>query len=252
MRKGNIKEERKRRKRRKAGLVTFLVIVLLLAAAALVVVKGFVVEKVEVEGNVLYGDQVIADTVLNDEYSWNSLYVYFKYRFLETEDVPFIDTMEVTLKSPRTLHITVYEKGILGYLYDNTLGENVYFDKDGIVVETSTNVIEDTPKIEGLTCEDIVLYEKLPIKKAALKEMLTLTQTLKRNDLVPDSIIYGMDDSPIIVYGSIWVQLGSDELLTRKVERIAKILPSLDGESGVLHLENWTEDTTNIVFDRDE
>jgi cell division protein FtsQ len=160
--------------------------------------------------------------------------------------------MEVTLKGPRTLHITVYEKGILGYLYDETLGENVYFDKDGIVVETSANVIEDTPKIEGLACEDVVLYEKLPIKKAALKEMLTLTQTLKRNDLVPDSIIYGMDDSPIIVYGSIWVQLGSDELLTRKVERIAKILPSLDGESGVLHLENWTEDTTNIVFDRDE
>jgi cell division protein FtsQ len=82
--------------------------------------------------------------------------------------------------------------------------------------------------------------------------MLTLTQTLKRNDLVPDAIIYGRDDSPIIVYGSIWVQLGSDDLLTRKVERIAKILPSLDGESGVLHLENWTEDTTNIVFDRDE
>jgi cell division protein FtsQ len=252
MRKGNIKEERKRKKRLKTGLITFLVILLFLAAAALVVIKGFVVKNVEVEGNVLYGDQVIADTVLNDEYSWNSLYVYFKYRFLDTEDVPFIDTMEVTLKGPRTLHITVYEKGILGYLYDETLGENVYFDKDGIVVETSANVIEDTPKIEGLACEDVVLYEKLPIKKAALKEMLTLTQTLKRNDLVPDAIIYGMDDSPVIVYGSVWIQLGSDELLTSKVERIAKILPSLDGESGVLHMENWTEDTANIVFDRDE
>jgi cell division protein FtsQ len=46
--------------------------------------------------------------------------------------------------------------------------------------------------------------------------------------------------------------MGSEELLTQKVARIAKILPSLDGMSGVLHMENWTEETTNIVFDRDE
>jgi cell division protein FtsQ len=252
MKTGNIREERKRKKKRKAKLIAFLVILLLLAAAALVVVKVFVVENVEVEGNVLYGDDVISETVLNDKYSWNSLYVYFKYRFLDTEEVPFIDTMEVTLKSPRTLHITVYEKGIMGYLYDETLGENVYFDKDGIVVETSADVIENTPEIEGIACEDVVLYEKLPIKKAALKDILTLTQTLKRNELVPDAIIYGRDDSPILVYGNVWIQLGSDELLTQKVARIAKILPSLDGMSGVLHMESWTEETTNIVFDRDE
>jgi cell division protein FtsQ len=224
---------------------------MLLAAAALVVVKVFVVENVEVEGNVLYGEDVITETVLNDEYSWNTLYVYLKYRFLDTETVPFIDTMEVTLKSPRTLHITVYEKGIMGYLYDETLGENVYFDKDGIVVETSTNIIENTPKIEGIACEDIVLYENLPIKKADLKDILTLTQTLKRNELVPDTIIYGQDNSPILVYGNIRIPIGSEELLTQKVARIAKILPSLDGRSGVLHMENWTEETTNIVFDED-
>ena len=27
-------------------------------------------------------------------------------------------------------------------------------------------------------------------------------------------------------------------------------MPSLDGLSGTLHLENWTEETTNIVFDK--
>ena len=36
-----------------------------------------------------------------------------------------------------------------------------YFDKDGFVVETSTRVIENVPKIDGISCEEVVLFEKL-------------------------------------------------------------------------------------------
>lgn len=60
---------------------------LLLAAAALIVIKVFQVNKVEVEGNELYDAKVIEKVVLNDDYSWNSLYVYLKYRFVSTRDV---------------------------------------------------------------------------------------------------------------------------------------------------------------------
>ena len=52
--------------------------------------------------------------MLNDEYSWNSLYVLLKYRIRDTGKVPFVDTMEVTLDDPHTVHVLVYEKGILG------------------------------------------------------------------------------------------------------------------------------------------
>ena len=99
--------------------------------------------------------------VLNDEYSWNSLYVDLKYRFVDIGEVPFVDTMEVSLDNPHTVHIKVYEKGMLGYLYINSIGQNAYFDKDGFVVETSTEVIDGVPKITGISCEEVVLYEKL-------------------------------------------------------------------------------------------
>ena len=77
-----------------------------------------------------------------------------------------------------------------------------------------------------------------------------LTQALKRNGLIPDAVNYGGEDEPELVYGNISVQLGSMELLTQKVERLAKIKPELSGMEGTLHLENWTEETTNIVFDK--
>ena len=52
--------------------------------------------------------------------------------------------------------------------------------------------------------------------------------------------------------GNVKVEMGSLELLTQKVERLDKILPQLSGMQGTLHLENWTEETTNIVFDKKE
>ena len=115
-----------------------------------------------VEGNELYSSEQIEQLVLNDEYSWNSLYVLLKYRIRDTGKVPFVDTMEVTLDDPHTVHVLVYEKGILGCFYIDAIGQYAYFDKDGFVVETSSDEIEDVPKITGVTCDEVVLYEKLP------------------------------------------------------------------------------------------
>lgn len=245
-----IKEKRRKARKRKKILIAFLILLLLLAAAALIVIKVFQVNKVEVEGNELYDAKVIEKVVLNDDYSWNSLYVYLKYRFVSTRDVPFVDTMEITLKDPQTLHIKVYEKGMMGYLYISSIDENAYFDKDGIVVETSSKVIDGTPQIIGIDCDKVVLYEKLPIGNAKLREILTLTQALKRNSLIPDSVTYGVANEPVLAYGKVKVEMGSLDLLTQKVERLAKIKPSIENLEGTLHLENWTEETTNIVFDK--
>lgn len=230
-----------------------LITLLILVAAAFVVVKVFTVKKVVVDGNRLYPDESISEWVLNDKYSWNSLYVYLKYKFFETKEVPFIDTMEVKLSSPHTLHIEVYEKGLLGYFYMDSLGQNVYFDKDGIVVEISSDVIEGVPQITGLSCEDATLYEKLDLKqKNALKELLAVTQTLEKYELVPNRIDYSSQNNIVLEYDTVTVMLGDTDTLTEKVVRMEKIMPQLEGQTGVLHLEEWTENTTDITFKKTE
>jgi len=245
-----IKEKRRKQRLLKKVLIAVLVFMILTVIAVFVVINVFVVKNVKVEGNKLYDEQLITETVLNDEYSWNSLYVLLKYTFVDTKDVPFIDAMEVKLLDPQTLKIKVYEKGMLGYLYISTIGENAYFDKDGFVVETSTRIIENVPKVDGIACDEVVLYEKLPINDQKLREMLTLSQALKREGIEPDAIHFGLDQSPVVYYGSTEVWLGSIELLTQKVARLTEILPSLDGIAGVLHMEDWTEESANIIFEK--
>lgn len=248
-----IKEERRRKKRRKIGLYILLILILLIAVGVFIVMNVFTVENVVVEGNELYSSTQIENMVLNDEYSWNSLYVDLKYRFMDIGEVPFVDTMEVSLDNPHTVHIKVYEKGMLGYLYINSIGQNAYFDKDGFVVETSTEVIDGVPKITGISCEEVVLYEKLQLENSdILRDLLNLTQTLKKYNLLPDEIQYDSNMQPVLYYGTIQVKIGSEDNLSQKVVRLSIILPQLDGLSGTLHLETWTPETTDIIWDRAE
>ena len=243
------RKKKRGKKKRKILLSVFLAVLLLLAVAALVIWKIFTVREVTVEGNVLYSNKQIEEIVLADEYSWNSLYVLLKYRFWEVEEIPFVDTIEVSLKDPHTLNVQVYEKGLIGCVYISAIGQNAYFDSDGFVVETSQETIADIPQVEGLECDKVVLYEKLPIKdEKVLKSLLVTTQALKKNEVVPEKIYFDEEGEISLQYGGIQVLLGRAEDLTQKILRLPYILPQLSGKTGTLHVENWTENTTDIVF----
>lgn len=251
------REERKKRKKKsgwKKFFATFFTILLVLTGGVLLVINIFVIDQVVVTGNEHYQDEVIQQWILNDEYSWNTLYVYLKYRFQEPQEIPFVDTMEITIKNPRTIEIQVYEKGILGYVYLDSFGQNVYFDKDGIVVETSSKVMEGVPQITGLSVGAVVLYEKLPLEeKNILKDLLSLTRTLKKYQIFPENIVYQKKTGNFVLeYDNIQVFMGMTEHINDKVLRISYILPELKGKTGILHLESWTGNTTDIIFEETE
>ena len=130
-----IKEQRKRKKRRRIGICIFLVVLMLFALAALIVVKVFTVQNVVVEGNSLYSADQIKNMVLDDDYSWNSLYVDLETTVCGCEKLP-LRRCDGNFAGcdPRPLRISVAEKGILGSFYIDTLGQYAYFDKDGFVV----------------------------------------------------------------------------------------------------------------------
>ena len=241
---------KKKRRRFKSFMRLFFVLALLVGAGALAVTKVFTVEKVEIVGSEYYQDESISNWLLDDEYSWNSLYVFFKYKFVEPKEMPFVDNMEISLKSPHVLQVHVYEKVLLGRVYIKALGQNAYFDKDGFVVEMSSDVIKKIPQVTGLDVDQIVLYEKLPIKeKHVLKNLLSVTQILKKFELVPNSVRYNGENGFTLKYGDIMVVMGEADSLNDKITRLAHIMPKLEGKKGTLHLEGWTENTTDITFE---
>lgn len=245
-----IKEKRRKRAKRKRALVIFLLVVCLAAIALLVGIKGFRLNTVKVSGNELYSDKQIQESVLNDKYSWNSLYVVLKYRLFKMKEIPFIDEMEVSLISPHTIQIKVYEKATIGYITVND--QNVYFDKDGFVIEISKRQIENVPKVEGIECHEMIVYEKLDLDDDdALSLLLTFSQQLEKYALVPDTISFYGNNNLSAVFGDITVKIGDSEYLVEKAVRLDAIMPQLNGKSGTLHLEHWTPLTTDVIFTPD-
>lgn len=252
-----IKEQRqeikRQQKKRRKMLMTACILLLLILLGIVLVTKVYTVEAVQVVGNELYTDEQIQEIVLTDEYSWSTLYVYFKYRFLHTEQLPFVDSLEVSfdLTKPHDLQVEVYEKGILGYLYINSIDQNAYFDKDGFVVETSQQIIKDVPEIQGLTCESVVLYEKLPLADPmALKNLLALTQLLEKYEIPAKRIEYEETAGTMnVISDKLTINVGNADNMAQKIMRVQYILPQLKGKRGTLHLENWTSETTDIIFD---
>lgn len=247
------REIRRKRKRKRNILIALAVIVLLAGAGALLVTQVFTVKKVHVVGNELYTDEQIEAIVLSDEYSWSTLYVYLKYHLFNKQKLPFVDTMEVSFvpSKPHELTVEVYEKGILGYLYISSIDQNAYFDKDGFVVETSQDVIDGVPKIENLTCDSVVLYEKLPLENdTALTTLLSLTQLLQKYEIPAERIQYEERSGSMTVYsGKITILVGNADNLAQKIMRLQQILPLLGEKKGTLHLEHWTNETSDIIFD---
>ncbi len=238
-------------KRRGPGiLIGFFVAFILICIAILVIKSEFTITSVDITGNEHYSADEIEDHVLNGRYGHNSIYLYIKCRFFGVEDVPFVEKMDVELLSPTEVKIRVYEKAVAGYV--EYLGHYLYFDKDGIVVESSTQQIEGLPFVTGLDFDYITLHEKLPVEKDdVFKLILNITQLLTKYRIETDKIYFDNNYNITLYFGHVRVFLGTSDFIDEKINRLRFILPELEGHSGVLHMENYEGEGDKFTFSRD-
>ena len=126
----------------------FRIITALLAAAAVISATAFVcfyytVHSIEITGNTRYTDEQIRDIVFDSPIKKNSLYLYLVYNDKPVTDIPFIEKMDVSILSHDHVKIVVYEKAIAGYV--KYLGQYIYFDREGYVVESTGAPLPDVP-----------------------------------------------------------------------------------------------------------
>lgn len=223
---------------------------LLLAAVFAIAVTQFSVTQVKVEGNEHYTDEQIMEMVLPEGIWNNSLYLSVKYRNKEIKDIPFVEMMDVEIVSNHAIRINVYEKALAGCV--NYLGNYMYFDREGIVVETSDSLTDGVPQIKGLTFDHVVMHEKLPVENTDIfSKILNVTQLLAKYDLAADKILFGTESDVTLYFDQVRVYLGGDDKMDEKIMQLVPILPHLEGKSGILNMENFDENTVNIPFNMD-
>lgn len=231
--------------------VILLFILLLLAVAVLAVVGIFSIKKINISGNEHYTEEEIEKLIFSNKYCYNSLYLYWKYNYNKEYSFPFIDTIDVELISNNEVKINVYEKSMVGYI--EYLGSYMYFDKDGIVVESSSELVEGVPLITGLKFDHIILHKELAVEdKAVFNTIVSITQLLAKHEITPDRIYFNSSYDMTLYFGDARVNLGADNETEEKIILLKNILQDLEGLSGVLHMENYTEGVSNITFEKDK
>lgn len=199
----------------KIRIIILLGIVNVFLMASYFLLTHFTVRTVQVDGNKHYSAEEIKAMVMTGYLGDNSLYLSLKYKNKGIEGVPFVETMDVMVQSNDTIRITVYEKALAGYV--QYLGRYMYFDNEGVVVETSKVTTKGIPQVTGLSFDHVILHEPLPVDKPELfDEILNITQQLAKYYLTADRIYFNSAYEVTLYFGEAKIALGKNEDIDEK------------------------------------
>ena len=214
--------------------------VILLAAILLLSVR---IGTVTVTNSRRYTAQQLEELLFPGKWDRNSAYCYFNNRFRPHKQIPFVEDYEIVFHSPTNIEVIVYEKNIVGYVSD--MSSYMYFDKDGIVVESSGNKLEGVPWITGLEFGQLILHRPLPVKdQTVFQDIMNLTQQLSLKKLAVDRIEYNSHNKATLYLGELEVSLGNDTNVDSKISVLSDILrdnPQLTQMHGSIELDNYSE-----------
>lgn len=244
----------KKRKGNRRLLAAVLVLCALVAGLGLFF-QVFHIRRVEVEGNLRYTDEEIENLCMVGPLSQNSILMSTFQQYIDLSNEAFLDHVSVEYINRNTILLRVTETRLVGMFVIN--GYYYYFDQFGEVTEVLTAKDEEegkyVPEVSGLGASNIGLGHIIEFEKPQALNTVTAIRTMTdRYGTCPDKVEFDADLNITLTYGDITVLIGQDDLLEEKLIRTDAILPSLTDYKGTLHLENFTRDTENIVFDTNE
>lgn len=158
-------------KRPRAALLWVAAVGLTLGIAAM----SLTIRQVTVSGNNQYTSQELVDMIFKTKKDRNTLYCYGKDKLVEHQQIPFVEDYQLVFRGPFEVEIIVHEKSVVGYV--TYMSSCMYFDKDGIIVESTNEEVEGIPRIAGLEYGQIVLHKPLPVADEDIfGQILILTQ----------------------------------------------------------------------------
>ena len=235
----------------------------ILAAVAVILAVAALflrIDTVTVEGSRHYSAAEFENMLFPEYWDRNPLVFLFRENTGGSIRVPFVERYTVEMEGLSKVHIIVYEKEIAGYVEHN--GLYIYFDQDGMAVESSVEMMEDVPKVLGLSGGRIQLGYRLPVSRESIfQAVLSVSQFLQSH-----SIVWGETEAPLVklvdavyvdesanttcILEDLQIYLGGTRNLEEKLLIMSDMLPKLYGRGGTVYLDNYSESQsgTSYVF----
>jgi len=147
----------------------------------------------------------------------------------------------------QSARIYVHEKRVTGCVI--IMGRYMFFDKDGIVVESSDTALPGIPVITGLKFDEIVLHRKLKVQKESLFDIiLELTRLIEHHEIPVQQISFDSGYRVTLELDGITVQLGKRTSYDEVINALAGILDSIPGRKGILDMQNYSGENGEVIL----
>lgn len=215
-------------------LTVFLIIPVLLF------INAFSLKNITVTGSSRYTSEEIIDRLVNTQVDKNTFLLYLKYRYFTDIRIPFVEKLSFEMVDRNSVNIRVYDKRVIGCI--EFMGDYLYFDKDGIIVESTYRRLEDIPLVKGLKYQKIVLNEKLEIQKEELFDViLNLTQQIEKRELRVDTIIFNDKYEVTVDLGDIKAMLGKRSTYDEILAKLKNIILEVQGQKLTIDMRSGTD-----------
>lgn len=241
----NKKRKSKKGKYIKIAAVAALVLIIAACAGSYFV---FRVDNIEYLGGTHYEPDELNKIIFETD---NPNALYYKLFGKKDKEITFVEKYDVDVEWPDKMTVTVYEKAIIGYI--SYMGCNMYFDREGIVVESTSQQYENVPEISGLKFTSIVLNSKLELgNDEVFSRILEMTQAFDKYSLDIDKIYFNSSYEVILNMGEVRVLLGASTDSTDKLYVLKQMSSKLEGMRGTLDLREYDGKDASIIFKKDK
>lgn len=209
----------------------------------------FHLEVLSVTGSTHYSEEEFRGELVKNPLEENALFLYLEYRFFKNPEIPFVQKMDIEMVDGHELLVTVYEKTYIACV--KYMNEYLYFDKDGIVVESAPKLLENVPVIEGVVFTKMTLYQKMEVSDGAIfRTILDLTQLIEQYKISIKKLAFNSKGEVTLYSGKVRVLLGAKKDYAAQMAALSQILPKAKKKelSGVINMEDYTEGQERIVF----
>lgn len=238
-----MKKRQRKKKGSKRGMI-FLLVIVIAAVTSSVILWNTPISEISVYGTIQYTEDEVKQLIFSDSSDQNFLSLWLKERLGKHKNFLRITSYELEFENIHKVNVWIKENVMVGCVSYG--GSYLYFDKDGVVVESRTERLDNIPIVEGLSYHEIVLGQKIKSdSNEVFQNAVRLAQILQNRGITADSIYCSYENNFQFVVDEIIVELGSSSNLEEKVTEYYAMQDVLSGRSGTLYLDNYSFQNSN-------
>lgn len=199
----------------------------------------FHIDKVEVEGTKIYTEEEIKASVFTYKFLDNGLILRLYDKYFKTGSLPFVEDIDIYYEGRNTVILHVYDKTISGCI--KYMGQYVYFDKEGRVLESLPRRRKEVPVVTGIQFGDFAIGEKFKVKDETLfNVIMNVSQLISHYGMSVKRI--HINNGDVTIYsGNVQVHLGEKKLYNDQIAALSEVLVTTGRKklSGTIDMENY-------------